>query len=93
MRNKKINAVMKCLKWSKAEIRAEKRGEARQILEWKKDARPGYWDVIGIRHCAIVRAGSAFEAVQKALSKGGIGDWEYPRPRFIGKRFPKIYRH
>lgn len=48
----------------------------------------GYWNVVGIRHDAIVRADSAPAAIRKAIECGEVGDWESPRAHWLGVETP-----
>lgn len=49
----------------------------------------GYWEVLGIRHNAVVKASSAMEALKK--SKSHIDDWEMPKAKFLGEQLPDVY--
>lgn len=49
----------------------------------------GWWRVIGIRHCAVAKASSAMEAVEKA--KELVDSWESPEAVWIGVELPEVF--
>lgn len=48
--------------------------------------RKGYWKVHGIRHSCTVYAFNNIDAIDKALKKGEVGEWEWPVADFIGSK-------
>lgn len=73
-------------------------GELRQIMDTNRDKQlkameevqpsPGYWIVEGIRHSALVKASTPFEAISKATNE--VGSWESPTARFLGTELPDV---
>lgn len=53
------------------------------------NGRAGWWKVSGLRHCALARASSAGEAVQKASEL--VGDWEGPEASFWCAELPEVF--
>jgi hypothetical protein len=52
------------------------------------NGKEGYWRVSGIRHCAVIWAKSARDAMNKAIKEQAVGDWEIMGEciHFIGER-------
>lgn len=53
------------------------------------DGKEGYWRINGIRHSPIVWSTTAKAAVEKALQKEAVGDWEVFSVDYLGER-PEI---
>lgn len=53
------------------------------------DGKEGYWRINGIRHSPVVWSTTAKAAVEKAIQKEAIGDWEVFSVDYLGER-PEI---
>jgi hypothetical protein len=57
----------------------------------EKDGTLGWWRVDGVRHGAIVKASSAAEAIDKAVTSDAVGSWESPDAEWIGEELPEVF--
>ena len=60
-----------------------------QLKNHPDNGKVGYWLVSGVRHSAIVKSDSAYNACCKA-EEAGVGDWESPDSSFLGETMPDI---
>jgi len=67
-------------------------GEAsrKSMEEDPNNGKPGWWKVHGLRHCALVHANSALEAVDKAGKAGAVHDWEGACAQFLAQELPDV---
>lgn len=52
--------------------------------------KPHWWRVIGMRHCALVRARTQKEAIRKAIDEGPVAAWEEPTAKELGTYLPDV---
>jgi hypothetical protein len=52
----------------------------------------GYWRVDGTTRRAVVRAGSAAEAIRLALAEGAVREIDCPTTRCLGPQLPRVVR-
>lgn len=67
---------------------ADERRKA-EMASHPNNGTAGFWQVVGIRHDAIVQASSAPEAI--ALAADQVHEWESPEAHFIGTELPKVF--